>query len=734
MKKELLCPVGSMDAFYAAVHAGADAVYLGGKSFGARSAAPNFTEEEIKDVIKYAHLYDVLVYVTVNTLIKDEEIDEALNFVEFLHENNVDAVILQDIGFSALVHKTFPNLIMHASTQMHNLDLFTCKFLKNLGFKRVVVARELSLDEINKLDTDLEIETFIHGALCISYSGECLLSSMAMNRSGNRGACSQLCRMPYKLYINDEYLEKSGNYLLSPKDLNTKNIFDEIMDSNIKSLKIEGRMKSSEYVYVVTKMYRKLIDGFYSKKVVDVTEEEKMLNQLFNRGYSTGHLKNEKDFMNIKRGNHKGVKIGDVVSVNEKYIDILLTDSIHVGDGVKFDKADKGLHAFNIYKNREIIKDGVKGDLISIPNKIGLKEKDTLLKTVDVLLNDSLKNYEKKKINVDITIDAYINKPLKMSISDGNNSFEEYGEIVLKAKNKEVTKDDIIEKATKLGSTPFVSNSVVINKDDNIFIRLSDLNNLRRSLTDRLISIRENKKTNFEKVDYKEEFIDFNSNIELSVYIRNQLQLDVIKKYPVKRIYTNNYNLYEANKDLNIYYEVNINESKEFLNEKLLINSTSDIEKYKDNDLVLGYGLNIYNSLTINYLNKYGIVTYSSEFTLNEYKKINRKIIASGEALIYGKVKVMTLNHCLLHNKPICDTCKHKNSQKNLEDSFNRKYEITCHNGINYLYDHKDILKIKDLEELKFMGIKKFRIDFFNEREANMRKVLEEFYNQKELD
>ncbi len=731
MKKELLCPVGSMDAFYAAVHAGADAVYLAGKAFGARSSAQNFTNEELAEVIKYAHLYDVSVYVTVNTLIKDDQLEEVMEFIDFLHKNSVDAVILQDIGLANLVRKTYPKLELHASTQMHNLDKYSAKFLKEIGFKRIVVARELSLKEINSLETDLEIECFIHGALCISYSGACLMSSMAMNRSGNKGACSQLCRMPYDLLIEDEEVKKVGKYLLSPKDLNASPLFEDIMKSNVHSLKIEGRMKSAEYVYTVTKMYRKLIDAFYENKEVDISEETKILDQLFNRGYSTGHLENSNDLMGIKRGNHKGVVIGQVISLTKDYINIKLSGKLHVGDGIKFDKADRGMNVFNIYKNREIIKEGAPYDLISIPNNIGLKEEDTVLKTVDVKLNESLKTYEKKKVNIDIKVEAKLGKKLNVTITDGNYTFTESSEEnVSLAQNKAVSKEDIIEKITKLGTTAFTALNIDIDMDENIFIRLSELNNIRRLLTDKLTQVRSNKESNYSKKLYEEYFEEVTSDEELSVFVRNELQLDFVSKYPVKRIYTNNYELYEENKHLNIYYEVKINESRNFENEKLLINSTSDLEKYKENnEVVLGYGFNVFNSNTVNYLNKFGVVTYSPEFTLDEYKKINRKVISSAEAFIYGKTKVMTMKHCLVYDKPICDVCKYKNSKKNLKDSFDRLYELECSNGVNYLYDYKDILKIKDLKELRFYGIKKFRIDFYNEREGNMRKVLSDFFD-----
>ncbi len=712
---------------HAAVHNGADAIYLGGKTFGARAFAQNFTDQQLVEVINYAHEYNVKVYITVNTLIKDEEITNALEFVEMLHKNNVDAIILQDIGLANLIKKMYPNLELHASTQMHNLDKFSIKFLKQLGFKRVVLARETSLKEINNLNSELELEGFIHGALCMSYSGQCLLSSMAMNRSGNRGACSQLCRMPYKLYVDDKKIEKEGEYLLSPKDLNSTEIFDEIMESNLHSLKIEGRMKSAQYVAVVTRLYRKLIDAYYSKKNADISSENKALKQLFNRGYTLGHLKEKDNYLSLKRGNHQGVKIGEVINITDNNITIKLTDTLYVGDGIKFDKSDLGMNVFNIYKNREIIKEAFKGDIINVPNKLKLKELDTVLKTDDVRLNNSLKLYEEKKINLNILVEAKLGKPLKITMEDEKNSIAKTGEVVTKAENKEITKDDIISKVTKLGSTLYKANNVEINKDDNIFVRLSDINNLRREIVENLIIKRKITINNFVKNTINYEFNDINSDVELSVFVRNESQLNIVKKYPVKRIYTSDYELYKNNKDLNIFYEVNTFEKQKFNNDKLLVNSTSDIIKYADNTLQLNYNLNVFNSYTLDYLNKYGICTFSPELNLEDYKKINRKIINGGELLIYGKVKVMTMKNCAIFNKPICDKCNFKDSNKYLLDSFNRKYHLTCHEGINYLYHHKNIMKIIDLREYEFLGIRKFRIDFFDEKISEINNILNEY-------
>ena len=266
MKKiELLAPAGNMEALKAAVQAGCDAVYIGGQHFGARAFSKNFSNEEIVEAIKYAHLYGVKVYITINTLVYDDEVPDFLKYIEFIHKNNVDAVLVQDLGMFDLIRNTFPNLELHASTQMHIHNLDGVRLMESLGIKRVVLARETNIDTIKEIveNTKAEIEVFVHGALCISYSGQCLMSSLIGGRSGNRGACAGSCRLKYDvLDVNGKKLNK-GSYPLSTKDLNSLEYIGDLIDIGVASLKIEGRMKSKEYVYKVVSIYRKAIASYY---------------------------------------------------------------------------------------------------------------------------------------------------------------------------------------------------------------------------------------------------------------------------------------------------------------------------------------------------------------------------------------------------------------------------------------------------------------------------------------
>lgn len=289
---ELLSPVGDFECLKAAVQNGADAVYFGASEFSARASAKNFDLDELKKAIHYAKLRDVKTNLTLNTLIKNDEFEDAVFVASKAYEFGIDAIIVQDLGLAKFLINTFPDLPIHASTQMtvHNLE--GVKILEKLGFKRVVLSRELSSVEIKDIckNSSVEIETFVHGALCMSYSGRCLFSSMIGGRSGNRGKCAQPCRLPYELVCDNSILDKG--YLLSPRDLCALDFLPELVNSGVKCYKIEGRMKTPEYVATVTRIYRKYLDKIISNEPYIIEDSDKKdLLQVFNRGnFSSGHL------------------------------------------------------------------------------------------------------------------------------------------------------------------------------------------------------------------------------------------------------------------------------------------------------------------------------------------------------------------------------------------------------------------------------------------------------------
>ena len=544
MLHELLVPVGNYESLVVAINNGADAVYLGGKRFGARAFANNFNLEEIESATKLCHLYGVKIYVTVNTLIYEREIKEALDYCKKLHKIGVDALIMQDVGLIDLVHQTLPNLEIHASTQMHNHSEESLKFLEDLGIKRVVFARELSLDYINNIDTKLEKEVFIHGSLCVSYSGQCLFSSCILNRSGNRGECAGMCRLPYKLYENNKLIEADGEYILSPKDISSLENFKELMDSNIKCFKIEGRMKSPAYVGIVTKIYRTLMDQYYSGQELKILDEDLfLLKAIFNREYTKGFLHKDSNIMNFMAPNHLGMGIGEVTSVTQKKIRIKLNHDLKQFEGIRFKKNNLGMTVNFMYNEKdELINIGKSGDVIFLNNNIGLNSLDEVLLTNPITYESDVVT---KKIPISMKFEGKLNSKMKISVFDGKKIVVLSGDVVEAANNSPITEERIKESLLKTGNSPFIVNDLNVYIDDNIFIRIGLLNELRRKVLDKLKKLRENKKVEYIEKEY---FVRKNQNIKtkgISVLARTKDQIKALKELNVENIIIINKDLME---------------------------------------------------------------------------------------------------------------------------------------------------------------------------------------------
>lgn len=465
-----------------AIFNGCDAVYLGGKRFGARAYASNFTDEEMIEAIQYCHLYDVKIYVTINTMIYERERKAALDYVGFLFSHHVDAVIVSDIGLIFDIHKSYPKLDIHLSTQAHTSTVSSIKFYKDLGITRVVLDRELSLSEINSLPPILEYEVFIHGALCVSYSGQCLMSALNEGRSGNRGTCAQYCRMKYKVLKDGVNVQTFGDYILSTKELNTSSHMKELMNSNITSFKIEGRMKSPQYVGFITKFYRNLMNNN------DISlNDEKNLRSLFTREFTDGYLFSRDNIMNFKSPNHQGISLGDVLDVNKKKIKIKLNDELFQEDGVKFLPSDKGMIVNFLYdKSGKLIRSARKGDIVYLDNKVNLSSLEEVRKTLDKRLMDSIDNFMEKKIP--ISMDIRISLPtFSLLISDGKNEVFLSKDIVENAKTCSVTKDDVINQMNRLGNTPFILQTINVSMDGHFFIPVRNINEIRREGIDILV-------------------------------------------------------------------------------------------------------------------------------------------------------------------------------------------------------------------------------------------------------
>ena len=543
--KELLSPAGNIECLKAAINNGADACYLGGKSFGARAFAGNFTNEELKEAVEYAHLYGVKIYITVNTIIYNNEVEEFIEYIKYLYQIGVDALIMQDIGMISLVRQTFPNFEIHASTQLHNHNNEGIKALKDLGVTRIVLDREMTLEQIENINVDIEKEVFIHGALCNSYSGCCLFSSLNGGRSGNRGECTQPCRLPYKLIKNGKYISNEDKYLLSTRELNTIHNFNKLMNSDIISFKIEGRMKSPSYVGYITRIYRKLIDNYQkNNKEIITKEEENNLKILFNRSFTNGYLFSDK-VMNISSSNHQGLEIGKVIDITPKKIKIKLSDNLYQEDGLRFKQSNKGMIANFIYNEKNLlINKASKGDIIYLDNKINLKDKDILVKTSSPYLDKEILSISEKKIKIDINIEEKDNN-LSITFQDKDNNKVSSVLPVEVPLTRNTTKEEIKEKISKLGNTPFIIDTINIDIKKNIFVNMKEINNIRRELTCKLVEARTKVKRkiiiNDVKLNYNEEK---NYNYEVSVLVRTKEQLEASISQNVDRIYTPSIELY----------------------------------------------------------------------------------------------------------------------------------------------------------------------------------------------
>lgn len=722
--KELLVPVGNMESLVVAVNSGADAVYLGGKRFGARAYANNFDDEEMIKAIKYAHLYGVKIYVTVNTLIYESELDEALDYVTFLHQKGVDAVIMQDIGLISLVRKVLPNLEIHASTQVHNTNIDGLKMLEDLGVKRVVLARELSIDEIDALDTTLEKEVFIHGALCIAYSGQCLFSSMIMNRSGNRGTCAQMCRLPFALMCNDQVLKTEGEYLLSTKELNTARVFKDILDSNVISLKIEGRMKGPEYVGCVTKLYRDLIDKY--NQGLELVPDKQILEDLkviFNREYTKGFINkvSNKELMNIKTPNHLGVHLGTIQEITKKYLKVKLNTNLRQGDGIRFNRSNEGMIANYIFdRNERLIREAKAGEVVLLKNSFDVKIGDRLSKTLDISVVQKYIKPLERKIRISMYFKVLDDKRLSLEISDEVNVIKEIFGLSSSAINAPISEDKVRHQLLKLGGTPFKVEEITVSIPDNIFINIKDINELRRRGLNRLIEVRENVKKDvvINKID---EVVQGKEKIKgISVLCRKEEHIEAALECNVERIYVVDKELYDKyKKHANIYFRTHrVNDHTDEVTRVL----ATELGAVRRLGGILDYFLNITNHASINYFSTFSdLQTLSVELSFDEVKRIMEyyKGIANLEVVVYSNIELMITKYCplnmLVNKDNTCKVCK-DNNKYYLLDRKRKKFRIlNDDNHITHILNYKPLNIIDKVIDYQEIGINNFRIELLDE-------------------
>lgn len=731
---ELLAPVGSKEALVAAVEAGCDAVYLAGKMFGARAYAANFTDEELAEAIKFAHLRNVKVNVAVNTIIDNNEIDDLAIYLTHLYNIGADAIIVQDFGVVNLAQKVVPDLPLHASTQMavHNLE--GVKFLESIGFKRVVLARELSLAEIKEItaNTNVEIETFVHGALCISYSGQCLMSGMIGGRSGNRGRCAQPCRLPYTLVDenNNNVLENVdvGEYLLSPKDLKTIELIDELIAAGVSSFKIEGRMKRPEYVAVVIDAYRRAIDGYIQNREFKIAvEEDKNLAQIFNRDFTQAYLfkKLGRKMMSDKRPNNRGVKIGRIINYDydKQEVMLKLDEELRLNDIIEIwvkvgGRVSTTINSMKILGKEVDFAPG--GQVVTIPLNNKVRNNDRVFKVFDAQLIDKARGFFVKqiplrRIDVEIEVEASIGKPLHIIAKDiegyvGDAYSEFIGE---KAHKRPLTEEAIAKQVDRLGATIFNLEKLKCDISGEVMFPISEINETRRKAIDNLEKKRLQKYERIEintgilpklgkvKSEIKKPLLTVNISEAVNVNQAIKSGADVIlfggDSYNHKPVILDDY--YKAweivrknNKQiifslprlLKLDYKQNFYDNFTELSklnpDGWNVSNLWSLELLKEQKtpLYLDYTMNIYNNYAIDFFKRYNIqrLTLSPELNFSQVEKIANVSDVQLECLVQGNLELMVSEYCTIGSY-----------LGNLDSG---KCTQPCLNNNYYLLDRKD--------------------------------------------
>ena len=494
---ELLSPAGSMESLKAAVENGADAVYLGAREFSARQSADNFDREGLLEAIDFAHQRDVFAYITVNTLVKEGEFNDATAYLELLCNHGADAVIVQDIGLLGMLRTHMPGLPISASTQMTIHNSAGARMLQDMGVKRAVLAREMSLDEIRKVrsNTDIELEVFVHGAVCICYSGRCLMSSFMGGRSGNRGHCAQPCRKLYELPGR----RNTTGYLLSPKDLNMSSRLHDLMEVGVDSLKIEGRMKRPEYVAVVTKTYRDILDRFSDDPDAAVTpEEQQRLETIFSRGFTEGYISGDpgRSLMSMEKPGNRGTLIGRVTGYGgggRGRVSVKLDVPLNPGEGVSI--GDNGTTINTLWIGREKIDMGHVGSTVSFTFDTPVPNGTPVYKNFDpVLMEWAKQTYHsiQRKIPLDIEVEAMVDKQLLIKLIDQNGVTAQAvsDAVISSARQRPLDEKGLGAQVSKLGDTVFVAENVDIQMDENIFIPIGVINSVRRDAVEKLAQLR----------------------------------------------------------------------------------------------------------------------------------------------------------------------------------------------------------------------------------------------------
>ena len=706
---KIVAPAGNMERFYSAISATADEIYLGLKGFGARRNAENFTVEELKKAIDYAHLRGSRIFLTLNTIMTNREIELLYSTLKDLYNYGLDAIIVQDLGYAEYLHKNFPSIEIHGSTQMTVANYYEINYLKELGFKRIVLPRELSFEEIKEIrkNTDMELEVFVSGSLCISFSGNCYMSSFIGGRSGNRGMCAQPCRKEYKTSCGEK------SYFLSPKDqLYGLDEIKKLQEIGVESIKVEGRMKDVSYVYETVSYFRNLINGI---------DKEENTHKLFNRGYSKGYFyDNDKTIMNRDYSYNMGEKIGEVVGKN-----IRLDEDIVSGDGITFVSKD--------YKNlggTYINKIAYKNEKLNLNFPDGTKY---IFRNYNKRLNDEISKKIKstdKKLEINFDFAAKLNEKLilKIYLEDKNGNkilnLEEISEtLTQKAQKRAISEEDIKEKLSEIGDSEFTVKNIKINIDKNIFIPLSELKNLKRNAVEKFrenillyfrrdldSELKENNQEYFKLEIEKDEPKD----LEIRVIVSNEEQknfLENIKnEYNIKEIY---YRTYDIAKQSML--------GQHNLDNKLASNLYELLEN-KNSAVMLNWNMNIVNSYTISVLEKIEKLEsfiVSPEINFSKIRELGKTRLKKA-LLIYSKLKGMTIDVDIADNKNEVITNKE-----------NDKFNIIKNEYGTEIFLDKPLNIINIMEDIKKLNVDIVVLEFTTETIEDIKKVLKQLKTRK---
>ena len=714
MKTELLAPAGSFDCFKQALYNGADAIYLATERFGARAYAKNLTLDELKKALILANELNKKIYVTVNTIIKENELNDAKLYLNKLYELGVDGIIVTDFALVNYIINNLKGMECHISTQSGLKDLEDVRFFENLGANRCVLARENTFEEIKyiKENSNMPLEVFAYGALCVSYSGGCLFSSLLSLRSGNRGRCSQNCRRLYQIYKDDKLFKDFG-YHLSMRDLNTSSYFPKLKAIGVDSLKIEGRMKSEDYVKTVTNELRKKLDDDTYNPTLD---------NVFHRNYTKGFIfgEDKSNIVDSSKRTNEGAYIGKILSYDNNLTKIKLERELNIKDRIRIEgKEDYYFTIDKIFNEKKLeINSSNSICYLNIFNKlpIGSKIYKMIDSSIDLTINNDYK--------LGIIIKAYgkPNSNLTLSTNINGKTFTYKSDFIInESLNRPLDKDSLFKQLSKLSDTSFYLKDIEFNLTNNCFIVIKDINEARRNLILQIEDYYQNKRIFNNQIENKFDLEFKENDLEIVAKCRTKEQYETLKELGIKTIYYKNYIPYVDAK----YNEID--------QDYILAGNYGAIDYYKNKLITCDYSFNAINSEAIYNLLKSGasFITLSLEMdyelikeTINSFKNkygFNPPV----EMVCYGKENLMTLKYCPLKKYGECGKCN--------EHSYYLKDEIAkfpiYHEGcITHIINDKALNLVDDLDKITPL-IKRIRLDFTIENKDEIIKIVNQFKN-----